>query len=194
MKPLSRGGRNRINLTAMVFGKWTVLRPFPHDGRTGTQALWWCRCECGNESEVVGASLRNATSQSCGCSPRVDTYVPPRGFGRSYRMPAEEAGRRNAILTFVLTAKRCGRAWTLSDELAWDLMRSACFYCGQLPYKEHGSNRARILRNGIDRLDNSKDYVSDNVVSCCLICNRAKGGLSVAEFIAHCKKIADHVK
>ena len=29
--------------------------------------LWKCKCDCGNETIVYGASLRNGTAVSCGC-------------------------------------------------------------------------------------------------------------------------------
>ena len=31
------------------------------------RAKWLCQCECGNEIEVLGVSLRNGATQSCGC-------------------------------------------------------------------------------------------------------------------------------
>jgi hypothetical protein len=36
--------------------------------------------------------------------------------------------------------------------------------------------------NGIDRIDSKLGYVEGNVVSCCKICNSAKGDLTLAEF------------
>jgi len=35
---------------------------------------------------------------------------------------------------------------------------------------------------GIDRVDNKKGYVVDNVVSCCTICNRVKNNMSYIDF------------
>lgn len=39
-----------------------------------------------------------------------------------------------------------------------------------------------MLLNGIDRIDSDLGYVDGNVKSCCFICNRAKGNLSIIDF------------
>lgn len=42
------------------FGRWTVIG-------TGPGCAWQCRCDCGRERAVQGASLRVGRSASCGC-------------------------------------------------------------------------------------------------------------------------------
>lgn len=51
------------DLTGRVFGKWTVLRL--GDRVRGRSRFWVCRCVCGTEREVIGATLRNGMSTSC---------------------------------------------------------------------------------------------------------------------------------
>jgi hypothetical protein len=46
--------------------------------------------------------------------------------------------------------------------------------------------------NGLDRVDRSKGHTSDNVVSCCWDCNRAKGDMTKEDFIIHIKRMYDH--
>ncbi len=55
----------RINLLGKRFGAWSVTKYAgpDHNG----QSTWECRCDCGIERSVVGASLRNGLSSSCGC-------------------------------------------------------------------------------------------------------------------------------
>lgn len=48
------------------FGRLTVLRRFEFNNRHN-QAQWVCRCECGNETIVIGGSLRTGNTKSCGC-------------------------------------------------------------------------------------------------------------------------------
>lgn len=36
-------------------------------GKSGSAIKWWCRCDCGTESEVFAGNLRGGTSASCGC-------------------------------------------------------------------------------------------------------------------------------
>lgn len=49
----------------MTFGDLKVI------GRSGKdnfgQALWTCRCKCGNVKDVLGGSLRTGHTSSCGC-------------------------------------------------------------------------------------------------------------------------------
>lgn len=54
-----------IDLTGQNFGKWTVLRKA--DKRASNGSIYWhCRCECGAEKDVLGQSLREGKSLSCG--------------------------------------------------------------------------------------------------------------------------------
>lgn len=54
-----------FDLTGQHFGKWTVLYRVEND-KYGA-ARWHCKCECGKEADVLGKTLRNGTSVSCGC-------------------------------------------------------------------------------------------------------------------------------
>ncbi len=43
-------------------------------GRVGnSQALWRCRCDCGNETKVRLGNLRNGHTRSCGCERSTET-------------------------------------------------------------------------------------------------------------------------
>lgn len=48
----------RINLAGRTFGRWTVLA---YD----SNQKWICRCVCGNQTSVDGASLRHGRSKGC---------------------------------------------------------------------------------------------------------------------------------
>lgn len=58
--------------------------------------------------------------------------------------------------------------------------KKPCSYCGD-----------NVDYIGLDRIDNSKGYERENIISCCGLCNRMKGTLTVEEFISHCKKITE---
>lgn len=54
-----------IDMTGKRFGKLTVLR---RSGNTQDgSAVWECRCDCGNLTQVKGNSLRSGVTKSCGC-------------------------------------------------------------------------------------------------------------------------------
>lgn len=56
---------NFIDLTGKKFNRWLVLKRVSNDKHNLTQ--WLCRCDCGTERIVLGNSLRNGRSKSCGC-------------------------------------------------------------------------------------------------------------------------------
>ena len=55
-----------IDLTGQRFGRLVVIKRVPSIAGT-TNARWLCRCDCGNETMVLGTTLRRGESKSCGC-------------------------------------------------------------------------------------------------------------------------------
>lgn len=57
-----------IDLTSQKFGRLTVLK-FSHKIEKGNNRryYWLCKCDCGNETIVNSASLKNGHTLSCGC-------------------------------------------------------------------------------------------------------------------------------
>lgn len=53
------------DLVGKKFGRWTVLE-YSHKN-SHREPVWVCKCECGTIKTVIGANLKNITSQSCGC-------------------------------------------------------------------------------------------------------------------------------
>jgi len=84
---------------------------------------------------------------------------------------------------YKLTALKHNKEFTISEKDATELFAADCEYCGYNP--ENGLN-------GIDRVDNSKGYIVDNVVTCCRQCNFMKGGTDVDVFIGRCIHIATY--
>lgn len=72
--------------------------------------------------------------------------------------------------------------FTLNKEDFIKLLMLPCAYCGKIPLNESD-------RNGLDRVDNTKGYILDNVVPCCFDCNQMKGKKSVEHFLSHVKNI-----
>lgn len=54
-----------IDITNQRFGKLIAL--YDTGIRKNRQALWHCICDCGNECDVLGSSLRSGHTTSCGC-------------------------------------------------------------------------------------------------------------------------------
>lgn len=56
------------NLEGLTFGRLTVERLAGFNGQRAR--IWRCKCECGNEVDVIAASLKNGATTSCGCRQR----------------------------------------------------------------------------------------------------------------------------
>lgn len=69
----SRTGRRATIATGEVFGDWTVLGEAPRETASAKRfrRFYLCRCVCGTEKAIVGYSLRNGNSTSCGCNGRL---------------------------------------------------------------------------------------------------------------------------
>ena len=52
------------DLTGKKFGEWEVVG---WAEKKYTEQFWLCKCSCGKEKVVRGASLKTGTSKSCGC-------------------------------------------------------------------------------------------------------------------------------
>lgn len=85
------------------------------------------------------------------------------------------------ITNFMMDAKKRKKELELNYEEIGLIMQMPCNYCG-----------AKESYNGLDRFDNSKGYLKNNVVPCCAICNRAKNSLTAEEYIQHCKNVLAH--
>ena len=55
-----------IDITGQRFGRLVVVKKVPAKNGS-TNARWLCKCDCGNETTVLGIVLRKGESQSCGC-------------------------------------------------------------------------------------------------------------------------------
>lgn len=83
------------DLTGLTIGAWTVESYF---GRDDKRCDWWmCRCgRCGTVKKVLGKSLRNGQSRSCGCA-KYGPYhgVPEYKVWRRIHFRCSEANREH---------------------------------------------------------------------------------------------------
>lgn len=98
-----------------------------------------------------------------------------RAQAKEFRLKNKETireSRRTGIARFSFTkssAKQRGLNFTLLEDQYITLINSPCHYCdNQL---DSPTNSSGI---GLDRLDNDRGYEVDNVVPCCVICNRVR--------------------
>lgn len=170
--------RNFKDLTGKCFGRLTVLAisHFTYSGRSKTYH-YICSCSCGKEKTVSASNLRSKNTTSCGC-------LCKETASKKQRKAPGQATFNAVFLTYKNTAKRNNRIFDLTKEQFKNITSEKCNYCKRLPKTEKHNiyGNGSYVYNGIDRVDNNLGYVLTNVVTCCNICNRAKGTLTLEEF------------
>lgn len=133
-----------------------------------------CHCDCGKETWVSTARLINSETKSCGC-----------GKGSGNRLAPGMSSRNRVLREYQRHAKDNNRSWELTDSQFDILTKDCCFFCGRLPNTQRKTidSYGIFTYNGIDRLNNDRGYTIDNVVSCCIICNRAKNNMTFKDFM-----------
>lgn len=64
-KTIKNAKTTEVDITGQRFGKWTVL--YKTEKRNAGGCIYWhCKCDCGKEKDVLGTSLRQKRSLSCG--------------------------------------------------------------------------------------------------------------------------------
>lgn len=85
--------------------------------------------------------------------------------------------------TYKSGSKYRGIEFNLTYEEFMTHWNNPCTYCGE-----------EVETIGLDRIKSEIGYQIDNVVSCCRVCNKAKGVLSQKDFISMCLKISEKFK
>ena len=151
---------------------------------------WSAKCDCGNVCtirtaevlHVLGISTRNRGKSSCGCS-------------RNYKSknPALHA-KTKLYQNYLDNARHRSLKFDINKEAFFLLVALDCHYCGAVGgnVMRPGSQTALELKyNGLDRIDNKLGYHENNVVPCCMTCNRAKNSMTYDEFISWILRLAD---
>ena len=144
------------------------------------RTYWKCICSCGNYITSIGKNIKNGNTTSCGCK-RKETL-------RKLRMlPYGESSFNQVYKSYINGASSRGLEFNISKDVFRKITKEECFYCGVLPRqmsKVHNYFRTgAYIYNGIDRYDNNKGYVEDNIVPCCKNCNTMKMSLDVNTFL-----------
>ena len=112
-------------------------------------------------------------------------------FGASKRKPNGESSFLRVIRQYKANARRRNLGFHLSYDDMRKLTSAPCAYCGQPPSQimwDSGANGAYIY-NGVDRKNPKLGYTLDNCVSCCGICNKAKGSMTYEAWLAWIDRI-----
>lgn len=190
-----RNKKRTPDLTSKKFNRLVVVKPNGIDNNGSFR--WECLCECGNTSFVTTHNLLSNKIRSCGC---LTKEVAKKLFKENihnkklhiHYKPIEISGLNKVFSSYRVGAKNRGVFFKLNKDQISSLIKQNCYYCGIEPSNIHinGYTKEVYKYNGIDRKDNSVGYTSENVVPCCIICNKAKRDMAYDEFISWIQRIS----
>lgn len=175
-----------IDLTGKKFGRLIVIKRVLNQNK---RTMWLCKCECSKEKIINGKYLRENQTKSCGCLRKERT-------GNINRIDFGLATMRKVINNYKKCAEKRGYIYDLTEKQFKEITQRKCYYCGAKPanVKSGKLYNGEYIYNGIDRVNNTKGYTIDNVVSCCKTCNMAKNNLSLQEFRNWVERVYDRLK
>lgn len=171
----SCGCLHEVNLTNKKYERLLYLEKINNK--------WKCVCDCGNIKYYSAKQFGKI--KSCGC-----LVVDKAKETIEYAIKKTYKDEFNALRKRF----KCNYSeGNISFEEFYKLSQQDCYYCGSKPSnlckninKRHGRD---IYYNGLDRIDNNLGHNIENVVSCCIICNRSKANRDLKEFIDWAKNI-----
>lgn len=179
------------------FGKLTILErsldPSISFGKSKSKSSkWLCLCECGNKIITTKQKLKQKDRTNCGCT---KIKWSGRSNTKNRKYSPEESLLRQYYSKYHYGAVKRNYIFDVSFDDFLKLIKSNCYYCGDAPSKELGYGKDKKYNlihivNGIDRLDNSIGYKTENLVSCCKECNVMKLNLTLECFIDKIHKIS----
>ncbi len=161
---------NTINyMLGAEINDWKIIEIRPNNRKGFVLA----QCVCGKIKEVTGRSIRTQTSKNCGCKKGIKTR------GRSKSL-FKDGSQTALFFRYQRSAKYHDRDFTLTFDQFIKIASTNCYYCDRKPESKSKKGYVIFYYNGVDRVDNNRGYVPDNVVPCCTICNTKKGGVTIS--------------
>jgi hypothetical protein len=167
---VKKTAHNRVDLSGKQFKDWTV-ESYSHTKTK--QPFWNCACSCGTKKIVGSNSLRNG-SMSCGCSKR-------KKENKDYTQEeSHRTSQKHIYASYRAAALKRNYTFNLSFIQFIDYLYSDCFYCGASPSNYINKYGFTYWYTGVDRVDNTKGYSTNNCVPSCKQCNTLKMGVTPA--------------
>ena len=138
--------------------------------------FYLCKCECGNRKVIQGSLMTSGNTRSCGCLAKEAK--------RARRLPNNRGVINHLILQYKRHARNRSLPFNLSYKRFSEIIGGNCAYCGEKPSNVKITKNCKegFVYSGVDRVNPKRGYYSDNAVSCCSVCNRAKNNLSLMQF------------
>ena len=184
--------RNSRDLSGQRFGRLIAVEWTGRSGRGGR--IWLCRCDCGNTTFSSVSALCVNSKRSCGCLAKEarDTYR--KIYADARKLPKGESKFRGVWNEYRVSARRRKIEWHMSMDEFREIVSLPCAYCGLEPTntRETKGYNGEFIFSGVDRVDNSIGYFSENCVPCCTTCNVAKRVMNVNEFLQWIERVYNH--
>jgi hypothetical protein len=138
-----------------------------------------CECKCGTQKILREKDLVDGITKSCGCLKK--------GLSFNGLLTHKPKTKVSNCKTGFNRIKNAARSRHLMFDIPYEdyllnYYNKNCYYCNAIDC------------TSLDRIDSSKGYLHDNIVSCCKICNSMKNTLSQNDFISHIRQIINHYK
>lgn len=185
-------GRNSyldpLDIIGEKFGQIEVIKyegqALSHYKKSCMDYFYLCGCSCGKQWVTKRRALIGQSIKSCGHL----------GWGKwgnhnaRYRLIPTYPNLKRLYMGYKKHAEIRNLTWDLNIHEFHVLTKRSCHYCGKPPMqiRRHSRNEPKTkwyYYNGLDRKDNKKAYIRENVVPCCFECNHAKMGLSENQFL-----------
>lgn len=147
------------------------------------QRRYMCRLLCGHVVPLRWTDAKKGTQKACGECTSGGFYSSEETVSRTY-FKSYKSGALIRDIPFDLT-----------EEQFFAKTKRPCAYCGDEPSRAMFSHQkakrgSKILRNGLDRVNNELGYTDTNTVPCCWLCNHMKGTMTSVEFIGRCRAVS----
>lgn len=171
----------RIDLTGMKFGNWLVVKAFESKIKP---LKWECICDCGKTKIIVGRSLKNGSSKSCGClRDAINSNKKWKGFEEisgTYFGSLEQGAKKRNI------------KFSITIDYVWSIFLKQNRKCALSGIDIHFAKNIKKDGRGtasLDRINSTLGYVENNVQWVHKDLNYMKQELCENYFFDLCKKV-----
>ena len=175
---------------------FTLIRNFVYITPSNRKEWRWeCRCDCGE----IFTCRENQIPNRYGC---ISCTHSKTGIETAQKKAngLKHVGLINRLLKdYKAGAVKRNHEFSLTFDTFVALLSGNCVYCGAEPVvREYEKQYMQVTEepfkhNGIDRIDPTKGYTTDNCVSCCSKCNYAKHDMSLEEYKEWLERSYEHL-
>lgn len=183
---------NKNDLIGQKFNNLTVIKQIGIN-KNQRATIWLCKCDCGNNINVITSKLKNNHTKSCGCL-------------KIYSNHKKNTGHKNISGTFYGMLKKSARLrnleFNLSKEQLQELLEKQNFKCAftglNITISDiNPRDKSIYWKNttaSVDRIDSNKGYTIDNIQFVHKDINYLKKDFTDEEFINYCNLVSNYRK